>query len=483
MSTINIIGLGYGDIHNMTFESIEKIKEGKNFFRTNNSPIIEYLKENNIIYASYDHIYEQLDNFEEVYKYIADDLVDKARNNSSINYIVPGSPTLSDKVTEILLEEKKNLNISIKIIDNSGMLEAIYSTIGKPMKSSVKIIDGLEIKSTDIDINSDLIITQVYDQIIAAEVKIQLEEIYDDEYPIKIINNFSEEETVEIPLYKLDRIEGYNHMTFVYIPYVEKEKNTFDMNNLLDLMEILRSNKGCLWDMKQTHESLREYVIEEAYEVVDAIDKEDMYLLEEELGDLLLQVVFHSQIAREEGYFNIWNVITSISKKLVYRHPHVFDKSEARDIEEANKNWDKMKYQSQGISSYTESMESLAKSLPALLKAYKIQKKAAKVGFDWDNKEDAYKKVEEELEELNNAVDSNVSKDIEEEFGDVIFALVNYSRFLDINPEVALNITVNKFIHRFKYIEEESKKNGKSLESMTLEEMDQLWNRAKCLKK
>ncbi|MBS4537588.1 nucleoside triphosphate pyrophosphohydrolase [Clostridium sp. D2Q-11] len=483
MAIINIIGLGFGDTNRMTLHSIESIKKYKNFFRTEKSPIIEYLKNNNIYYESYDSIYQDLESFEDVYEYIVNDLVQKSKEYSTINYCAPGSPTLSDKVTEILLDGKDKLGVQVRIIDNSGMLEAVYNVLGKSMKNGIKLVDSLDIKSTDIDINSDFIITQVYDQLIASEVKIYLEEIYTDEYPIKVINDFEDVGGIKsIPLYQLDRIKEYNHMTVVYIPCNETEKNIYDMNNLVDIMETLRSEKGCLWDIKQSHQSLREYAIEEAYEVVDAIDKDDMSLLEEELGDLLLQVVFHSQIAREEGYFNIWNVITSISKKLIYRHPHVFEDFQAKDIKQANENWDYMKNKSKNITSPTESMIDIPKGLPSLLKSYKVQKKASKVGFDWDNKEDAYKKVEEEIDELKEAIDNNKVDEIEEEFGDVLFALVNYGRFLNINPETALNNTINKFIQRFKYIEDSSKNIGKQMEEMSLKEMDLLWNRAKYLK-
>ncbi|MBS4534685.1 nucleoside triphosphate pyrophosphohydrolase [Clostridium sp. D2Q-14] len=484
MIKINIIGLGFGDIEKITLHSIETIKKWKVFLRTDKSPIIDYFKDNNIDYESYDNIYETLDTFDEVYNYIVEDLVKKANENNIINYCVPGSPTLSDKVTEILLDNKEKLGIDIEVLDNFGLLEGVYNSLDKTMKKSVKVIDALDIKSIDIDINSDLIITQVHDKIIASEVKIFLEEVYADEYNIKVINDlYDREKNKSILLYKLDRIEDYNHMTIIYIPAVKGEENIYNMNNLIDIMEILRSKDGCLWDNEQTHKSLREYVIEEAYEVVDAIDNDDMILLEEELGDILLQVVFHSQIAREEGYFNIWDVITSISKKLIYRHPHVFKHDRAENIKQANENWDSMKAKSKDYLSYTESMIDTSKGLPSLMKSYKVQKKASKVGFDWDNKEDAYKKVVEEIHELEEAVEKNNFNEVEEEFGDLLFALVNYGRFLDINPETALNKTFNKFIERFKYIEYISKKEGKHLEELTLNDMNQLWNRAKSLNK
>ncbi|MGO1477912.1 nucleoside triphosphate pyrophosphohydrolase [Senegalia sp. (in: firmicutes)] len=483
MAKINIIGLGFGDIDDLTLKSINLIKNHKNFFRTDKSPAIEYLKENKIDFLSYDKIYESEEDFDNVYNIISEDLIQKAKNYSVINYCVPKTPALFDKVTEMLLEKKFKNEIEIKIFNNGGFLEKIYDILEKPITNNVKIIDALELKPTQLDINSDLIIFGIYDNIIASEVKIHLEEVYKEDYRIKVINDFSDKDKCfSIPIYKLDRLDEYNHNTLIYISKTKDDKRNYDMNNLIDIMERLRSKDGCAFDNEQTHESLRAYLVEEAYEVIDAIDNNDVDSLEEELGDLLLQIVFHSQIAKEEGYFNIWNVINGISDKMIYRHPHVFSGESTKDIDEINYKWDKLKNKSKGIESISESMMSIPKDFPMLLKAYKIQKKAAKVGFDWDYKEEAYEKIKEEIEELKLAIDSNTFDDIEDEFGDLLFAIVNFSRFLEVNPHIALNRTINKFIFRFKYIEDTLVKEGKQLEKTSLEDMDILWNQAKKLK-
>jgi len=245
---------------------------------------------------------------------------------------------------------------------------------------------------------------------------------------------------------------------------------------LVDLMATLRSEKGCPWDREQTHESLRPYLIEESYEVLEAIDHKDYQALKEELGDLLLQVIFHAQIAKEEGRFDIKEVIEIITEKLLRRHPHVFGEDvEIKTAQEQVRNWERLK-RSEGRRSV---LEGVPPTLSALLRAHRIQEKASTVGFDWDNAEQVWEKVQEEMGELWEAIGSGDSSRIEGEFGDVLFSLVNLSRFIGVNPEDALRHTVDKFIQRFQKVEEELKAQGKSPEASSLEEMDAIWERIK----
>ncbi|MGE5328748.1 MAG: nucleoside triphosphate pyrophosphohydrolase [Deltaproteobacteria bacterium] len=256
-----------------------------------------------------------------------------------------------------------------------------------------------------------------------------------------------------------------------------KEKYTF--YDLVEIMKILRSENGCPWDREQTHESLKKYLIEETYEVLEAIDKRDKTLICEELGDLLLQIVFHARIAEENGDFDIDDVITGISKKMYSRHTHVFGEDIAKSADDVLKNWDKIKRNEKNISTYADEMRSIAKNLPSLMRSYKVQHKAAKVGFDWDNVDDAVEKVYEELEEVKAARNNKNKQEIHEEIGDLLFAVVNVSRFLEVHPELALADSTEKFIKRFEYIEKKVTEKGKKMEEMTLKEMDELWNQSK----
>ena len=254
-------------------------------------------------------------------------------------------------------------------------------------------------------------------------------------------------------------------------------KDKYDFKDLLDIMALLRSE--CPWDREQTHDSLKRYMIEETYEVLEQIDKKDSEKLCDELGDLLLQVVFHAQISRENGEFEMSDVITGICRKLISRHTHVFGEVKADTPERVLENWEEIKKKEKGIESHTGVLKDVPFNLPALMRSFKVQQKAARVGFDWDKTEDAMAKVDEEIQELKDVYKSNNMERITDEMGDALFALVNLSRFLKVQPELALTGTTNKFIKRFEYIESESLKNGRKLEEMNLEEMDELWNEAK----
>lgn len=254
-------------------------------------------------------------------------------------------------------------------------------------------------------------------------------------------------------------------------------KESFVFEDLLEIMRILR--KECPWDKKQTHLSLLEPLIEESYELKQAILNQDLKNTEEELGDVLLQVVFHTTIGQEEGHYDINSVITELCKKMIRRHPHVFKDTRVENEDQVLDNWDAIKLQEKKQKTQTESMLDVPDALPALIKAYKVQKKAAKVGFDWDHVDGIYKKIEEELAEVKDAKKNGSLDDIEEEIGDLIFSTVNLARFFEINPEFALTNAIEKFINRFRYIEYFATQTGKSLEDFTLDELNSLWERAK----
>ena len=244
-------------------------------------------------------------------------------------------------------------------------------------------------------------------------------------------------------------------------------------NRLLDIMDDLREK--CPWDKKQTLESLRHLTIEETYELADAILDNDLEEIKKELGDLLLHIVFYAKIGSEKKAFDIADVATSISEKLIDRHPHIYGDVEVKDEKEVKENWEKLKLK-EGKNSV---LEGVPRSLPAMIKANRIQDKVSGVGFDWEKPEQVWEKVQEELGELNDELASNNQEKIEKEFGDVLFSMVNYARFIGVNPENALEKTNKKFIERFQYLEQAAKKVGKSLHDMSLAEMDVFWEESK----
>ena len=256
-------------------------------------------------------------------------------------------------------------------------------------------------------------------------------------------------------------------------------KENFDFNDLVEIMKYLRAPDGCPWDRVQTHESIRSNFIEETYEVIEAIDNKDSELLKEELGDVLLQVVFHSEMSAEENEFDINDVINGVCKKLVERHPHVFGDVKADNSEEALLSWDNVKMNSKSQKKQSEAMDSVSKALPSLMRAEKIQKKAAKVGFDWDNVEGALDKVAEETDELKEAVDSGSFEQQCEELGDLLFSVVNVSRFLKVDSEKALYDACDKFTDRFKALEILADERGIDIKTASLSQLDSLWEEVK----
>ena len=247
-------------------------------------------------------------------------------------------------------------------------------------------------------------------------------------------------------------------------------------DRLLTVMDELREN--CPWDKKQTLATIRHLTIEETYELSDAILENNLEEVKKEIGDIMLHMVFYSRIASETNDFDIADVLNAICEKLIYRHPHIYGDTEVKDEKQVKENWEKLKLKEKGNKSV---LGGVPKSLPAMVKAMRIQEKARGVGFDWDNQDQVWDKVQEELDEFKTEINNGDNEKAKDEFGDLLFSLVNYSRFVNLDPEEALERTNKKFIKRFKYLESESKKDGKIMGEMSLEEMDHYWEKAKTL--
>ena len=259
------------------------------------------------------------------------------------------------------------------------------------------------------------------------------------------------------------------------IDFVRKPR--YDYNDLLEIIRLLRSPEGCPWDKAQTHESIRRGLLEEAYEAAEAIDARDTDLLKEELGDVLMQVVFHADIEKDAGRFDMDDVCDGVVKKLLFRHPHVFGAAHEDSPESVLVSWDKLKRQEKGQKTTADALDAVARSLPGLWRAEKLQKKAADAGFDWHDVQGALDKLDEETAELRQAVAEN--GDVAGELGDVLFAAVKVGRFCGVDPEEAITLTCEKFIRRFRAMEQTALAQGRELDTLTLDEMTVLWNEAK----
>ncbi|MGL5353495.1 MAG: nucleoside triphosphate pyrophosphohydrolase [Clostridium sp.] len=478
---IKIVGLGPGAPEALTIGTIKALEKSENiFFRTEKHPTVDYLKETVKNFKTYDHFYEEGSNFDEVYENIAVDVVKQYKETGELIYAVPGHPLVAEKSVFNLMKLCDENNIEYKILPAVSFIDAMMDSLKIDPIEGIKVIDAFDMKSQVLDKRIGTIITQVYNPLIASEVKLQLLDFYNDDTIIDYVRAAGiegQESIRKIPIYELDMQEDIDYLTSVYVP--KDLDNKKDFNDLISIIDRLRGEDGCPWDREQTHESLKNQLIEECYEVIDAINNDDIDGIIEELGDVLLHVVFHASIGSDDGYFNMTDIIESICTKMIYRHPHVFKDEKDITTDEVLSNWDELKTKEKKFTSITEELDAVAKSLPALIRANKVQKKAAKVGFDFEKVEDAALKVEEELKEVLEVYKCDNKEKIIEEVGDLLFSCVNVARFLKVNEEEALSKTTEKFIKRFRFIEECALSKGQKLTEMSLKELDNLWNESK----
>ncbi|MRH44986.1 nucleoside triphosphate pyrophosphohydrolase [Aquibacillus halophilus] len=477
-NTIEIIGLGAGDINQLPLGIYRKLV-GHNqaiHVRTIDHPVVKTLQEEGVEFVSYDSVYVQQGQFETVYKEIVSQLLAEAKENSII-YAVPGHPMLAEKTVQLLLEQKE---ITVNLIGGQSYLDDLFSALKIDPIEGFQFLDATAFKRNQLEYRHHLVFCQVYDSFVASEVKLSLLEDLSPEHPVTIVEavGSKQERLVTIPLVELDQTVKLSNLTSVYVPPVTGEELNNQFYRLREVIAQLRGPNGCPWDKKQTHESLRKYLIEEAYEFIEAVNNADDDGMIEEIGDVLLQVMLHSQIGEDEGFFTIDDVIVTLTEKMIRRHPHVFGSKNVETAEEVVENWEQIKRQEKGEQPKSL-VDDIAVDLPELLRAEEIQKRAAKAGFDWDNPVPIWAKIHEELEEVQDAIEAEDLEEVEKELGDVLFAIVNLARYYKINPELALNRTNLKFKTRFQFIEEKVRELNLTMEEMSLNELDEFWNKAK----
>ncbi|MFE3975806.1 MULTISPECIES: nucleoside triphosphate pyrophosphohydrolase [unclassified Peribacillus] len=486
MNEITIIGLGAGDLDQLPLGIYKKLTQTEQcFVRTIDHPVIGDLKREGINFTAFDEIYEKHDQFEAVYEEIAETLLQEA-SSRSVLYAVPGHPMVAEKTVQLLLEKGPSLGIAIKLEGGQSFLDPLFQAVQIDPIEGFQLLDGTDLSPDDVHITQHMIIGQVYDAFSASNVKLTLMGKLPDDYEVYIVTaaGSSQEKVTKCALFELDRQMELSNLTSVYVPPVREEALRYrEFSKLRQVIAELRGPGGCPWDKKQTHESLKKYLIEEAYELIDSIDEEDDEGMVGELGDVLLQVMLHSQIGEDEGMFTVDDVIEGITAKMIRRHPHVFGDVEVNGEEDVLVNWQKIKEDEKGSETKASIsiLDGIEKSLPNLIRAEEYQKRAAKVGFDWDEVSEAWKKVIEEVQELEEEILSP-NRDVERiksELGDLFFALVNISRYYDIQAEEAVYKANQKFHQRFTYIEESIQRADKKFEDYTLEELDSYWDEAK----
>lgn len=480
MGEIVIIGLGPGDFGLITGQTLALLEARPALFlRTARHPAVAGLAERGIPFTSYDSFYEEHATFDAVYAAIAADVVARAGVAGRMVYAVPGSPAVAEKTVGLIRAAAAEAGINVTILPAMSFLDLLYARLGLDPVAGLTVTDAADIADLPPDLGTALVVTQVYNSRVASDAKLSLMEVYPDDFSVTVVRNLglTDEEIRTVPLFELDRLPVIDHLTSVYVPAAPR-RAAFSLDPVIDIMARLRSPDGCVWDLEQSHLSLRRYIVEEVYEVLEAIDLADGDKLCEELGDLLLQIVFHARIAEEAGEFSMQDVVDTVTEKMVRRHPHVFGEISVRDAAEVIVNWEKIKRR-EHPGERTSVLDGVPKDLPSLMKAYKLQAKAAKVGFDWNNAAPVWDKIYEELAELKEAAASGDAAAVEGELGDVLFSIVNLARFFDTEPETALNVTNNKFVRRFAYIEAFVKERGLKWKDFTLEQLDALWNEAK----
>lgn len=480
MNRIEVIGLGAGDINQLSLGIYRKLTQTNQhvFVRTDDHPVIKTLEKEGVNFVPFDDIYQAHDQFEPVYQAIAQQLKKAAEKHGTIIYAVPGHPMLAERTVQLLLEIR---DLDVEIIGGQSYLDDLFTVLKVDPIDGFQFLDATDFERSQIDYRHHLIFCQVYDQMVASDVKLTLLEDLPPEHLVTVVEAVgSEQERIEtVSLVELDQGIRLSNLTSVYVHPTQKEELNHQFFRLRDVIAELRGPNGCPWDQKQTNESLRPYLIEETYELIEAINQEDDDGIIEELGDVLLQVMLHSQIGEDQGFYTIDDVILSIVNKMIRRHPHVFAHAKVNDVDDVLANWQEIKATEKKVNQVESILERVPTASAALVKAEALQKEASKVGFDWTTVEPIWDKIREELTEIKEAIKSSDGKALEGEFGDVLFAIVNLARYYKINSEVALERTNQKFIKRFQFIEQKVKEKDLNIEKLTLEALDRFWEEAK----
>jgi tetrapyrrole methylase family protein/MazG family protein len=480
MTTLTIVGLGPGELDDLSRKAFRTLKQASMvYLRTAHHGCVSCLPQNNVRYTSFDHLYDSADDFEQVYTTIVSQLIEAAQHDDVV-YAVPGDPLVGESTTTRLLSAARDAGITVEIVSGISFVEPTLALLGIDALDGLQVLDALQIAAMHHPpINPDYpaMLGQVYNQSVASDVKLTLMNQYPDEFLVKLIHAAGTPDAIveELPLHEIDHSVHISHMTSLFVPALGGMSS---FEQFQEIIAHLRAPEGCPWDRKQTHESLRQFMIEEAYEVLEAIENEDTESLYEELGDLLLQIVLHTQIAIDDGEFKMPDVLRHINAKMIRRHPHVWGDVNTDDPDQVVTNWEALKRQEKAANGKPDEylLDSIPKGLPALLQAYQYQARAAKVNFDWPQVDDVIAKFREEVDELL-AAPTPVAQ--AEELGDLLFVLVNWARWLKIEPETALRAANAKFYRRFRYIEQQVRETGKALTDHTLAELDALWDEAK----
>lgn len=481
MPGITLLGLGPGDPNLLTREAWDILCSAKIvWLRTLQHPVVAALPSGLSVH-SFDDVYETGESFEAVYETITSKILELGRQADGVVYAVPGHPFVAEATGPRIKELADLEGISVRIVEGLSFLEPTFSALGIDPCPRLQLLDALILGGAHAPIfatDAPALIAQIYSRLVASEVKSCLNGIYPDHHPVRMVHAAGTRQQVveDLALFEIDRSQQIGLMTSLYLPPLGKGTS---LEALQEVIAHLRAPEGCPWDREQTHESLRKHLLEESYEAIAAMDSADAAGMREEFGDLLLQILLNAQIACEEEEFSINDVIKGIHDKIIRRHPHVFGDLKIQGVDGVLANWEKLKEDERDVKEGRGGLlEGVPAALPALSQAQEYQERAARVGFDWPEIGGVLDKIAEEIKEVKEAGDPF---QLGRELGDLLFALVNLSRWKGVDAESALRGTNSKFRSRLGYIEQQARTVRRRLSDLTLPEMESLWQEAKKL--
>lgn len=476
---VTVVGLGPGDPALLTLSAVRVIgQHGEAFLRTRRHPAVAGLP-SSVRLESFDAVYDAAEDFAAVYSEIVARLIGLARRPEGVIYAVPGDACVGEASVGLLRQAAAQAGLPFTIIPGVSFLEPALAALGLDALDGLQVADAIDIAGghhPPLSTDRPALLGQLYSPAVAADVKLTLMNAYPDDHLVTLVHAAGTEEAQleQLPLHELDRSPGIGLRTSLYIPPGARRDS---LEAFQETVAHLRAPDGCPWDREQTHQSLAPHLMEESYEALHALDADDLPALKEELGDLLLQIVLQAQIASESGDFRMADVIGGINDKIVRRHPHVFGQVKVEGVENVLQNWEALKRAERAEAGEGKGLlDGVPLGLPALAQAAEVQRRVARVGFDWPALEGVLEKVGEELNELLTAEGAERQAD---EMGDLLFAVVNYARWLDIDPEASLRRAAQRFRVRFAHLEADARRSGRPLPSLSAGEMDRLWEAAK----
>lgn len=476
--SITIVGLGPGDGQLLTRQAWEVLAAAEVvYLRTVRHPAGADLPPA-VRQVSFDHVYETADDFAAVYAHIVSEIIRLGRAPAGVVYAVPGHPHIGEATVVGIVAAANAAGLPVTIVPGISFVEPVLSAIGVDGLNGLQLFDAIDVASYNyppLSPDAPVLLGQVYSRLMASELKLALMAIYPDEHEVFLVHSAgtAAQAVEKVPLYAIDRSPQIDHLSSLYVPAVPVPAS---LPALAEAVAVLRGPNGCPWDQEQTSQSLRSGFLEEASEVLDAIDAADAEALCEELGDLLLHIVMQTQIAGEEEAFKLTDVVAGIYAKLKRRHPHVWGDWEVADSAEVVTNWARLKAAERAANQPSSLLDNIPQALPALAQAQKIQARVRKVGFDWPDVAGVVAKLHEEIAEISGA---ETPAGQQQELGDALFALVNWARWLDIDAETALREANRRFTRRFRYLEQLATGRGQSLAELGLDNLEALWQEAK----